>query len=314
MNILERSIIMLIDLTDPADKAVSILAEQPGNTGVAAVYEISSFRTMSIDEFKEKIVPELHKSPASDSFFYYVLRDLSHNRVFSLYPDGVLEYKVDGLREVPTEVLVEQLCKSNGDSNSIKDYIVNSSFPLWSYGENNSFWRMAVKIPETRFQFRHPRMFIKDEDFPWIYLPPCVYTVTARKGSNTVADTNIKLLLQDSMAPEKCVFAHMPLPNIYPDGNICMGSTAITDSYDPSTWSKSRVVSTVFDLFINTNWNYDLLHTCDMPENLNAVFEELYPGECAPERLHSDIAIELWKIVKILQKEGAWEKLNFIRM
>lgn len=301
---------MLVDPTSEGRTAISIYAEQPGTAGVASLYEISAFRSMSISDFKEHIVPNLKDTEASGRFFYYVIRDLSEGRIFSLYPDGVMEYKVNSLREVKTEQLVTALLEQTGEKESLSDTILNSQFPVWAFAENTGYWRMSVKVPETRFQFRHPNLFRNEADYPWIFMPPVIYTVLARKSDNTVKDTYIKLLVQDSLAEEKCSFAHLPLPNIWSDGRICVGDTYLKDSNDMSQWSKTKVVAASLDLFLNTNWNYDLFDSY-IPDNLNAVYMEMYPELEIPDRLRGGKGEQLWKIVHIYKEQGAWEKLHY---
>lgn len=306
---------MLIDPTDPARPAVSVLVEQPGNGGVSTAYKLEGYRTMSVEAFKEHIVPTLKSTEASGKFSYYVLRDLSNNRIFSIYPDGVIEYKVDCLYEVPSDDVIKKLLETTDTRSKIKTYVINSSMPIWSYGENEVYWEMAVKVPETRFQFKHPQMF-KDGQFPWIYLPPCKYTVKGHSSSNTVAETRIEIITMDSVAPKNCKFAHLPLPNIYGDGRICTGSTHLTENYDPKSWSKYQVVMTAFDLLIGTNWNYDLMGYAQFPDNLDEVLEENYPGLKVPEDIVGlrDNIDKLWKLVMLLRKEGVWESLNWVPM
>ena len=303
---------MLVDPTENNNKGLSVLIEAGG--GCASAFNIESYRTMSIDQFKEHIVPTLKSTPAEDRFFYYVLRDLSNYRYLTIYPDGVVEYKVDSVHEIPANKLVEVLVEEGSRGSSISTNIINSSLPVYEYGEDNiGRWKMSVKIPETRFKFRNSYFYTDEEQYPYIYMPPVLYTVEASK-ENVISNSFVKVLVQDSFDAAKCKFGHLALPNIYRSGRICRGRTYLQDSSDAENMSKMRIIASSWDLFINSLWNADLLYDTLFPDNVNEVFDTLESPSDLYKKYSNSKDRNVCKVIEILKEGGRWEQLHWVPM
>ena len=304
---------MLVDPTENNNKGLSVLIEAGG--GCASAFSIDSYRTMSIDQFKEQIVPTLKSTPAEGRFFYYVLRDLSNCRYFTIYPDGVVEYKVEGVHEIPANKLVEVLMEESNRDRALPTKIINSSLPVYEYGEDSmGRWKMSVKIPETRFKFRNSFFYTDEDQYPYIYMPPVLYTVEASK-ENVISNSHVKVLVQDSFDAAKCKFGHLALPNIYQSGKICRGRTYLQDSEDTENMSKMRIIASSWDLFINSLWNSDLLYDTLFPDNLDEVFNTLEnPSDLYKKYSEDDSYQQACKVIEILKEEGRWEQLHWVPM
>ena len=303
---------MLVDPTENNNKGLSVLIEAGG--GCASAFTIESYRTMSIDQFKEHIVPTLKSTPAEGRFFYYVLRDLSNYRYFTIYPDGVVEYKVEGINEIPANKLVESLIEESNRDRTLPTKIINSSLPVYEYGEDSMRrWKMSVKIPETRFKFRNPFFYADEDQYPYIYMPPVLYTIEASK-ENVISSSFVKVLVQDSFDAAKCKFGHLALPNIYHTGKICRGRTYLQDSEDTENMSKMRVIASSWDLFINSLWNSDLLYDTPFPDNLDDVFDTLESPSDLYKKYSNSADRNACKVIEILKEEGRWEQLHWVPM
>lgn len=301
---------MLVDPTENNEKAVSVLYESGG--GCATAFKIDSYRTMSIEQFKEHVVPTLESIAAEGRFSYYILRDLSKGRYLTIYPDGVVEYSVKEVMEIPAANLIDDLLKTAQNNVEVATKVINSSLPVYEYGEDSSgHWKMSVKIPETKFKFRNTELYIDETDYPNIYMPPVLYTVEASK-ENVIYNTWVKVLVQDSFDAAKCKFGHLALPNIYGSTRICRGRTYLQGNEDPSTMSKMRIVASSWDLFINSLWNTDLIYEKPFPDNLDEVFSAIEdPSEDYKDHAENSSEYKLCKLVEVLKEEGRWEQLNW---
>lgn len=142
---------MLIDPTEPKEEAIALYAEASGN-GIATAFDIESYRTMTIEQFKQEVVPNLKSSDAEGPFSYYVLRDLSEGSYITIMPDGVIEYKVRSVKETEMKTLIETLrTNSNRQDACLIPMILNCPFPVYSYAEKDNLWEITIKTPETRF-------------------------------------------------------------------------------------------------------------------------------------------------------------------
>ena len=136
---------MLVDPRSNEREALSVLIEATGN-GIATRYNIDSYRTMTIDQFKEEVVPTLKSSEAEKDFSYYIIRDLSRGNIHALLPDGAIEYKVRTLVDVPVGDLLDELQDLRTEDDCLVPRVVNSPFPVYSYVEKGACWKMFVKI------------------------------------------------------------------------------------------------------------------------------------------------------------------------
>lgn len=302
---------MLIDPSDLKQEAVAMYAEVSGN-GIATSFCISSYRTMTIEQFKQEVVPNLKSSDAEGPFSYYVLRDLSEGSYLTIMPDGVIEYKVDSVRETEMKILVDNLLTSrNREDVGLAPMILNCPFPVYSYAEKDNLWEITIKTPETRFKYRHEGLFRDNDEEPFIYMPPLLYTV--RYSGQAFRESRVCLLSFDSVDPARIVRAHLPLPNIWPDTKICVGSTHVENASNREQ-NKTQLLLQSWDLFLNGRHNFDLLDRAYFPENLDQIFEkyELKLAEYMTTR--STAIVKLHKLLKILEAPGRWEELEWIKI
>ena len=299
---------MLLDPTSPDSEAVSLYAEASGS-GIATCFHLNGYRTMTIEQFKQEVVPTLKTSDAESKFSYYVLRDLSNGRYITVMPDGVIEYKVSSVNECSLEALKEKLLAADREQQeTLAPIVINSPFPVYSYAEKGDLWEITVKTPETRFRYKHEGLFRNPDEAPFIYMPPLLYTVMY--SGQIFRNSWVSLLQADSVDPQRIVKAHLPLPNIWTDTRICVGSTHVVNVSDKPL-SKMQLLLQSWDLFLNGIHNNDLLRDDLFPVNLDSVFESLslkletYMLQNSPEHIY------LFKLLKILEQPGRWELLEW---
>ena len=299
---------MLIDPLKQLDRGAAILYEMTGS-GVATAFRISSWRPMTIQEFKDEIVPTLQSSQAEGPFHYYVLRDLSNGRFLTIYPDGVIDYKVESVTDTSTQEVVQGLIEGSGDDTV--ETVINSSLPVFGYKEGMT-WSLSVKIPETRFRFRNSNLFATTDQAPFVYMPPVIFKVVGRQEQ--IVNRYVWLLYQDSISADNVKRAHLPLPNIWSDGKICVGRTAALNEKN-STPTKMQLLMQAWDLFINSDWNFDLLSSAVFPDNLEAVYNSCRdPDSILVKKANTARETNVKKLLQfleILREPGRWEQLNW---
>jgi len=292
---------MLVDPRQNKSEALTILYEADATSGYATAFNIESYRTLTMEQFKEEVVPTLKSSEAEGKFSYYVLRDLSQNRYITLYPDGAVEYKVSNVNEIPTDKLIEFIQRERDDEDRyLTAQIINSPFPVYSYVEKGNIWQITVKTPETRFRYKHPQLLGSD-DPPYIYMPPLLFTV--KYSGQVYKGSSVFVLKEDSVDPARIVKARLPFPNIFADGSICMGNTHVLVAPEKEL-SKAQLLLQSWDLWLNGEHNNDLLNNAVYPRNLNEVYESIY-GEESPW------ARQLRTLIEVLKVQGKWEELEW---
>lgn len=303
---------MLVDPRYNECGALSVLIEATGN-GTATRYNIDSYRTMTLDQFKEEVVPTLKSSEAEKDFSYYIIRDLSRGNIHALLPDGAIEYRVRELVDVPVGELLDELQEIRSEDDCLVPKTVNSPFPIYSYVEKGACWKMFVKIPETRFRYKHPGLFDSADDYPFIYMPPVVFGVYF--SGQIFREAYIKVLAEDSLADRNIRFGMLPLPNVWNDSKICMGGMRVVNSSQENL-SKAQLLLQTWDLFLNGNANEDLLHVENFPENIKEVFEKYATKEQKEEisinrRGLNNRILHLKMLLAILSESGRWEELKW---
>ena len=302
---------MLIDPIRPNEEGLTMYVEA-SEDGLATAFSIESYRPMTIEQFKQEVVPNLKSSDAEGPFSYYVLRDLSNGSYVTIMPDGVMEYKVSSVRETDMKTLVDTLLANrNRDDIGLAPMLINSPFPVYAYAEKGSLWEITIKTPETRFKYRHEGLFRNTDEEPFIYMTPLMYTV--KYSGQAFRESKVCLLAFDSVDPAKIVRAHLPLPNIWPDTKICVGSTHVENAVNREQ-TKTQLLLQSWDLFLNGRHNFDLLDRACFPDNLDQIFEkyELKLAEYMTTR--ATAIVNLHKLLKILEAPGRWEELNWVRL
>ena len=87
-----------------------------------------------------------------------------------------------------------------------------------------------------------------------------------------------------------------------------MGSTRIEDQ--ASITSKGQLVMAVWDLFINSNWNLDLLTSSILPDNLIDVYESL-PVHAVDTGCSTERVLSLLQLLDCLHDDTAYLNLNW---
>lgn len=304
---------MLVDPLKQLDRGAAVLYETTGS-GVATAFNISSWRPMTIEEFKRDIVPTLEPTKAEGKFHYYVLRDLSHDRFITVYPDGVIDYHVEEVRDASVDDVVKELIEGTEEEDT-RETIINSSWPVYGYKEGTT-WSLSVKIPETRFRFKNSLLFRNPDDAPFIYMPPVIFKIIGR--GNRIDNRYVWLLAQDSLSEKFIKKAHLPLPNVWKEGKICVGRTAsLTEEQGEN--SKMQLLMKAWDLFINSDWNFDLLDSSLFPTNLEEVYlkyrklDSLIVKKADNDNLEPRVKC-LLQLLEILKEPGRWEELEWLSM
>ena len=307
---------MQADILTPCTSAVSVPVGTlfEANGSVATAMYVSKFRTMTIDQFKEEVVPTLKSSPAEGTFHYYIIRDLSGGRYITVQPDGVTELMVNGLKEVPVEDLIHEIKKAGTARDTVfKRYMVNSPLPVYYVAEGEGFWEIAVKTPETKFKY------ISDytEDLT-IYMPPSVYVLRCTE-KNLYVSSRLYVLVKDSIDPRKVALARPCLPNISDTCNICVGRTRFTDNSEVSL-KPIQCVAAGWELLLGSTWNSDYKWSSKFPSNLYEVADKTeldYTGINIDGPRYPGMTGETgWEhrmrtILALLKIPGKWEELNW---
>lgn len=299
---------MPIDLIDgttsQSEIRVGEIFKEYGN--VAINFNVSGYRTMSLDEFRKDVLPTLQPVKCSQAMSYYVIRDLSHKTCYCLLPDCVEEFRVSSWYEITTDKVREKLMKEAGPS-AEKEIVFDLPVPLLKYRYNETSWTAIVKIPHTKFMYRSTLLAEYIGDGILINLPPCIFKVKAN-NNDVVQQVAVYVIKADSVVFDNIKLAHLPLPNIYNDGSVCMGSTRIEDQ--ASITSKGQLVMAVWDLFINSNWNLDLLTSNILPDNLSAVYETL-PVHAVDTGCSTGRVLSLLQLLDCLHDDTAYLNLNW---
>ena len=301
---------MLVDPLKQLNHGASVLYEMTGS-GVATAFEISSWRPVTMEEFKKDVVPTLTGSPAEGKFHYYVLRDLSNSRFLTVYPDGAIEYKVEEVRDACVEDVIRELQEGRDDDDNIQEVIINSVWPVFGYKDGTT-WSLSVKIPETRFRFKNSLLFRNPNEAPFIYMPPVIFQIIGR--DKHINNRYVWVLAQDSLSEEYVKKAQRPLPNVWHGGKICVGRTASLNE-NVGNISKMQLLMQAWDLFINSDWNFDLLDSNLFPDNLDEVYlkyrrEDSVLAKKAEERNEQRV-MKLLQLLEILSEPGRWEELQW---
>ena len=258
-----------------------------------------------------KAVAEMKLDPeAQDKFYYFVIRDLYNRQILVAKPDGCYRYTVVEYYEAPEKDVVkavQETADASKDSDErTKATVFNSTYPILTYWEGTRTEGAAVKIPATRFLYRNPVLRI---NLP-ITLPPLVYALTVFKSSYAPQGSYVCVLDKDSVVADEISLAYLPMPNIHTfDCGICVGDVHRTGGMSPR--SLSEVISVAFDMFINSDWNTDLLNSSVYPSNLQTVYEEIGGDKKMAELgIASKDGYE-WhrKLITILAQEDGWKKL-----
>lgn len=302
---------MLVDPLKQLSMGAAVLYEMTGS-GVATAFKISGWRPMTIEQFKNEIVPTLQPSQAEGKFHYYVLRDLANSRYLTVYPDGVIDYKVEEVVDAPAADVVQALIEDAGDDNTVET-VINSSLPVYGFKEGTT-WSLSVKIPETRFLFRNSSLFANTADAPYVYMPPVIFKIVGRQEH--IINRYVWLLAQDSISEEFVKKAKLPLPNVWSDGKICVGRTAALNEKTGKP-SKMQLLMQAWDLFINSDWNFDLLCSTAFPDNLDTVYTACRNPDSNLVKMAETSVCELrvkklLQLLEILKEPGRWEQLNWV--
>ena len=273
------------------------------NSAYVSKYDFNAYRTMTFEQFKKEIVPTLQESEATGEFFHYEIRDLSHSNYFVLMRDGVIQYKVAKATDLEYDKFYEEFKKLNDRSKNLKRYIINSTLPVYSYGEGDGLWEMAVKIPETKFRFHSPNY----DGEHVIYMPPVVYSVTASNKFRYIR-SSVKVITQDSIDYTRMKFGILPFPNVCPaDSHICVGAS-YSDNIDTDTMTPTKFVAMSWDLFLGSNWNHDYLVNAFFPANLEEISKKYNAN---PEPDNKPEVVKFRTLLELLKKPGVYEELEW---
>lgn len=252
---------------------------------------------------KEQLIKELQETDfnrdAQGPLSYYVLRDLSNKRYLTVCPDGIYKYNVLDFKEEPIADIRDALLTANNER-AMKKTLLNTITPVLAYWDGGVRKAIALKMPPVRFRYNNTVLGINQ----MITLPPVVYKVEATGG--VIEKTYVCVIMQDSTDPTKLKLAHLPMPNIYANTSICVGS-----SRSLTSTNKKDIISVAYaswDLFVNSNWNVDLLDGHMLPSNLDEVFNEL---KDVPEELTRPGWPLHRKLIAVLRDKEGWSKLQW---
>ena len=238
-------------------------------------YTCSKYRFMTIEQFKKDVVPTLESSEAEGKFFHYILRDLSKGRFFTVEPDGVHEFYVERAYQIYTEALIKEI-KERENNKVNKPSLaldLNCSAQVVSYKEFTNSIELTLKIPSIKILFHHE---IHEKLNIPIYLPPLLYKVQLNIQNNVPLRTFVYVLKEDSVLTKNIVIGDLALPNIYAESSnhqICTGTTRFREDVKFESMTPAMVASKAFELFLSSNFNFDLFMLERLPPNLLAEFK-----------------------------------------
>lgn len=244
----------------------------------ADCYTCDGFRAMTIQQFKDEVVPRLHDTEMGGPFFHYVIRDLANGAFFTVEPDCVFEFHVKDLKQISTNDVIKELKSSDTNNSWNIDLNLNCPFPIVSLKQNSVAWNIVLKVQQLRFMFNssiHPVLN------RIIYLPPVLYKLTANRADNSPQVSGICVLLSDAANIEDMKLADLALPNVYNASSrfsICVGSSRSTERVNLKSLGYAQVACKALELFVSSMFNRDLFSNDRLPSNLLAVFTELYEG------------------------------------
>lgn len=239
-------------------------------------YTCDKYRFMTVEQFKNEVVPTLESSETSGDFYHYVIRDLSQNRILTIEPDGVHEFHVKDMRQMFSTEFIRYIIENNKnkEDRELLNLDLNSSAPVIRYKEFSNSLEVVLKIPSLKMLFHHeiyPALNIP------IYLPPLLYKVRLNKISNVPETTFVCALVEDSILSENIVLGDLALPNIYSASSnfaICTGSTRFRSNVEFDKMTATMAANKAFELFLSSNFNFDLFLVGRLPSNLFSEFEK----------------------------------------
>lgn len=275
--------------------------------GTAIRFNVAAYRTMSLEAFKTDVLPKLQPMTCDKNMSYYVIRDLSHNTCYCLLPDCVEEFRVSDWHETDTNEVIRELKQLDAHNKDI-EIVLDLPVPILKYKYNELYWTIVAKMPHTKFMYRSDMLENFIGNGIMINMPQCVFSVKANNNS-VVQSARVYVVKSDSILFDKMTLANLPLPNIYQDGSICMGSTRIENQ--ENIQSKGQLVMAVWDLFLNSNWNLDLMFNKLFPSNLEDVYRTLPEHAVNTAPACSDTTLRLLKLLDCMHDDNAYMKLNW---
>ena len=143
-------------------------------------------------------------------------------------------------------------------------------------------------------------------------MPPVIFQIIGR--DRHINNRYVWVLAQDSLSEEYVKKAQLPLPNVWRGGRICVGRTASLNE-NVGNVSKMQLLMQAWDLFINSDWNFDLLDVNMFPDNLDEVYLKYKKADGTlvkkAEQRNEERVTKLLQLLEILSEPGRWEELQW---
>lgn len=141
-------------------------------------------------------------------------------------------------------------------------------------------------------------------------MPKLLFKVQFLVAKNVFREAYVAVVKQDSVDPTRVVQGELPLPNIYSAyGKICMGNI-FTELKNPAEATRGQLISSVWEAFISSNWNVDLLEGSGFPANLEEVAAGVEPV-LSEEDVSYGAEQLLIRLLNVLHTPDGYTKLDW---
>ena len=259
-----------LDGTTPA--AAGMLVEKQHELilqqgGYASLMPYDHVEFMDLEHFMQYEVPKLRDELKTGESLR-ILRSLNNDYMLVMFRDSVIKYHLTDMVEVPMKVFAEKLKDNNNEIRLVFDI----PYRLVSYIKQPKQYSVIVYIPSQRVVY-NTELGWKKIAFP-VYMPPVWFKVDMSLAYH-VLEAGVAVALNQASDITKTELRHWPLPNVFPGGSICFGSSTL-QSEQGVTPSMGIAVKRIVDQFFNSNWNLDLLDPAiQCIEELGQLYEKL---------------------------------------
>jgi hypothetical protein len=232
-----------VGMTHLIDRADEI-CQQHG--GVVTAIRYDSLEEMDLDKFLKERVPNLKENRNN----LVIIKDTVRQNMYRILNDNVAIYHIKEISDVFIDAFMERLANEQAFSVTLNLTYPLIHFATTKYGEK----LICVSIPEKQFTYH-----VSDRGFePFLAWHPPLWFYLKLNPANIPQNVKIGVVLDRSDDAKKATVCHLPLPNCYPDGNICFGGTHLTNP-NGGALTEAAAIELKYQQLFNSNFNSDLL-------------------------------------------------------
>ena len=215
--------------------------------GVVTSVQFDSMEEMSLDKFLNDVVPTL--KDRKDSLT--IIRDTVHSSIYRILNDNVVIYHINNVEDVFIDAFMEKLANERPFS-----IAPNLTYPLVKYATTRNGEKLiCVSIPEKQFTYRTMENVLD----PFVVWHPPMWFYVKLSPANIPTGVRIGVVLDRVEDPDRAEVFHLPLPNIYQNGNVCFGSTHFNNPNPDRALTEAAAIELTYQRIFNSAFNHDLV-------------------------------------------------------